>query len=173
MNKIFDSLCNRNLKIISKSDIRKITFSFVLDLKGTFLSSAEKGKLEDVESILSKADQLGLISDLIDVQEEGIIFSREKYTALIHASRNGHEHIVRLLIERNANVKLKGSYRGMQAIHKAAEEGHLQVMKLLVNKCPELLFEKDMHGCGTLWWARYHKHDHVIKWLKEEMGVKE
>ena len=88
-----------------------------------------------MESILNKAEQLGLTSDL---------------------------------------VKVKNGHYGMQAIHMAAMEGHLDVMKMLVSKCPELVLERGGYWNDTpLKVARNNNHYNIIKWLTEEMGVKQ
>ena len=118
---------------------------------------------------MNKAEQLGLTSDLIDVQDSG------NKTALIYASSNGHEHIVQLLISRNASVKVKSSDTGKQAIHYAAWQGRLKVMEVLLDTYPELVYDKDNWealGRTPLQIAKQYKHDHIIKWLSKEMGVK-
>ena len=51
-------------------------------------------------------------------------------TALHWAAGNGHEAVVRLLLEKGANIAAKTS-EGRTALHLAAGSGHEAVVKLL------------------------------------------
>ncbi|KAI8351442.1 hypothetical protein EDC96DRAFT_289930 [Choanephora cucurbitarum] len=54
-----------------------------------------------------------------------------KKTALLKASYNGHFHIVKYLITRNANVHLKDK-DGWTALHNACARGYLPIARLLI-----------------------------------------
>ena len=53
------------------------------------------------------------------------------YTALMAAARNGHENIVKTLVEKGAKVDVKGN-EGMSALIMAAQYGHYEIVKFLI-----------------------------------------
>jgi len=82
-------------------------------------TAARRGNLKEVERQLA----LG-----VNVNSRHF-FTRD--TALIEAAYNGHVEIVKLLIERGANVNLKGeAWYG--PLHAAAMGGHVEIVKLLL-----------------------------------------
>ena len=53
--------------------------------------------------------------------------------ALYAASARGHEQIVKLLLDKDADVNAQGGHYG-NALQTASEGGHEQVVKLLLDK---------------------------------------
>jgi ankyrin repeat protein len=80
------------------------------------------------------------------------------YTALMAAARNGHENIVKTLVEKGAEVDLKDN-EGMSAIILAAQYGHYEIVKFLIPRVANINEKasvvtvkkgKAVEGLGTL-----------------------
>jgi ankyrin repeat protein len=54
--------------------------------------------------------------------------------AFLWAATKGHEAVVRLLVEKGADIKVKTTNVGLTASHMAAVKGHVAVLRLLVEK---------------------------------------
>ena len=75
----------------------------------------------------------------------------KRRTALHRAASNGHEAVVRLLLEKGANFEAKNSCE-KTALHCAAMGGHEAVVRLLLEKGADIE-DKDSHGMTALEWA--------------------
>ena len=76
------------------------------------------------------------------------------WTALHLAAFQGHEAVVRLLLQRGVNVRIKCTY-GRNALHLAAANGHKTVMGLLLDKGANIEAKDKnestaLHGAGFL-----------------------
>ena len=80
------------------------------------------------------------------------------YTALMAAARNGHENIVKTLVENGAKVDLKDN-EGMTANIMAAQYGHYEIVKFLIPRVANINDKatvvtvkkgKAVEGLGTL-----------------------
>ena len=62
--------------------------------------------------------------------------AQSKYgkTALNWASKWGHLEIIRLLLEKGANVNIQHEYNHATALHWASWGGHLEVVRFLIDK---------------------------------------
>jgi ankyrin repeat protein len=58
-------------------------------------------------------------------------------TALMVASKEGHENVVKLLLEKGANANLK-EHNGATALMMASHKGHDTVVKILLKKAQVL-----------------------------------
>ena len=82
-------------------------------------TAARQGNLKDVRRQLAWG---------VNVNERHF-FTRD--TILIEAADNGHLNVVKLLIEKGADVNLKGeAWYG--PLHAAAAKGHIEVVKILL-----------------------------------------
>jgi ankyrin repeat protein len=119
--------------------------------------------------------------ELIDVRD----FSRSKYPekqicvrqehrmekdepSLTRAANNGHETMLRLLLEKGADLNIEEKDgRGRTPLEWAAVNGHEAVVKLLLEKVADTNV-KD--GCGrtALWWAAENGHEATVKLLLDK-----
>ena len=84
-------------------------------------------------------------------------------TPLSWAAKNGHEAVVKLLLEKDAELE---SDRGRTPLSLAAEKGHEAIVKLLLKNAE--LEPKDFHGRTSLTWAAKYGHLVVVKLLLEK-----
>ena len=88
-------------------------------------------------------------------------------TPLWWAAEKGHEAVVKLLLEKGADVESKDRYYGQTPLSWAAEKGHEAVVKLLLEKGADVE-SKDEYGRTPLWWAAEKGHEAVVKLLLEK-----
>ena len=85
--------------------------------------------------------------------------------ALYSAAENGHEAVVRLLLENEADVNMKDWWNGRTALHSAAENGHEAVVRLLLeHKADVDAITQD--GSTALSRAAEKGHEAVVQLLK-------
>ena len=80
--------------------------------------------------------------------------------------RNGHEAVVKLLLEKGADIESKDDY-GRTPLSWAAEGGHKAVVKLLLEKGADME-SKDDYGQTPLSWAAEGGHEAVVQLLLEK-----
>ncbi len=90
------------------------------DKAGLLGGSASKGLMADVEEALNAGID-------VDATHTGL----KNATALFMAAMNGHTLVVRLLLERKANVD-KAVYGGFTPLFVASHKGHLEIVRLLL-----------------------------------------
>jgi ankyrin repeat protein len=78
--------------------------------------------------------------------------------------------VVRLLLEKGADVTAKDNI-GWTALHRAARNGHEEVVKLLLAVDGVDLDSKDKGGRTPLWWAELHQHKGVVKLLQSHKSL--
>lgn len=88
-----------------------------------------------------------------DVNERATDFQGK--TPLYFAAVAGHEHIVRLLLDRGATINTAGEIRyGKSALHMAASGGHEGTVKLLLKRGADAFYEDYKARTPLLWAAR-------------------
>jgi ankyrin repeat protein len=92
--------------------------------------------------------------------------NRNGMPGLIIAAGSGHEEVVRLLLDRGADVAAKTEY-GWTALHWAAESGHEAVMRLLLDQGADIA-AKDERGRTALHWAAENGHEAVVRLLLDQ-----
>jgi ankyrin repeat protein len=83
----------------------------------------------------------GVIMTLLKNRHNPDVKDTNGQTPLSWAAENGHEAVVKLLLEKGAELESKdifGRTRGRTPLSLAAEKGHKSVMKLLLEKIAEL-----------------------------------
>jgi ankyrin repeat protein len=86
-----------------------------------FLAAARKGDLASVKAMLDAG---------LDVNTK----TRYGATALSYACDRGNVELVKLLIERGANVNAQDSFYGATPLTWAADKGHAEIVRLLLEK---------------------------------------
>ena len=96
------------------------------------------------------------------------VLERDIYekTLLSYAAGRGHEVVVRLLLEKGAELELK-DWDSRTPLSWAAESGHEAVVQLLLEKGAELE-SKDGGGQTPLSWAAKNGHKAVVRLLLEK-----
>jgi len=85
---------------------------------------------------------------------------------LILAARAGQVGLVKLLLERGADVNLRDKETEATALIAAAHQGHVQVVEVLLQKGADIS-AKDKTGKTALSEATRYNHEDVVKLLKE------
>ena len=117
-----------------------------------FFAAARKGDAAAVKAFLDKG---------VDVNSK----TRYGATALSYACDKGHVEVVRLLIERGADVNVKDTFYGEVPLGWALSHGHVEVVKLLLDKGADGIERALMSGVQT------GKVD-VVKVVVEKGGIK-
>ena len=87
-------------------------------------------------------------------------------TALYLAVKKENEALVRLLVDRGADVQAKDNY-GMTVLHCAAERGNEAVVRLLVDSGADVK-AKDYNGNSPLHWAAERGSEAVVRLLVDK-----
>ena len=88
--------------------------------------------------------------------------------ALSNAAGEGHETVVKLLLEKGANIESKDDKYGWTALSKAAGQGHKAVVKLLLDKGANIESKDDKDGRTPLSNAAGEGRKAVVKLLLEK-----
>ena len=103
-----------------------------------------------------------LIEVFIDAKGVDAIV-RDGWTALMHAARDGHTEVVKLLIDNGADLNHKNN-GGVTALRTAAREGRTEVVKLLIDNGADQNI-KDVDGWTALMYAAWNGSTEVVKLL--------
>ncbi|KAH6988821.1 hypothetical protein BKA56DRAFT_709913, partial [Ilyonectria sp. MPI-CAGE-AT-0026] len=86
------------------------------------------------------------------------------FTDLMVASYYGHRVIVKLLLEKGAEIEAKDSEHGRTPLSWAAGNGHEAIVKLLLEKAADVE-AKDAYKTTPLWQAAKNGHEAIVKLL--------
>ena len=109
-----------------------------------------------------------ILSELVKLDDVMADSKDDMYgqTPLSWAAENGHEAVVKLLVERD-DVKADSKDNcGQTPLSWAARNGHEAVVKLLVERDDVKADLKNNDGQTPLWWATRDRHEAVVKLLK-------
>ncbi|RDW85731.1 hypothetical protein BP5796_04056 [Coleophoma crateriformis] len=123
----------------------------------TLLSQAAERGNEVIFALLLETDQFE--TDLKDIG---------RWKPLHLASEDGHINIVKLLVEKGADINA-ADMNGRTLLYRASENGHIDVVKLLLEKGADVN-ATDKNGWTPLCTASQHRHIDVVKLLLE-MGA--
>jgi hypothetical protein len=91
------------------------------DADEALLAASRKGDLAAVKAALAKGANLEAKT-------------RHGVTPLYFAARNGHEEVVRFLLDKGADINVADSFYKETALMSAVDEGHASVAKLMVER---------------------------------------
>jgi len=100
--------------------------------------------------------------------------AEERHRALALAAQNGYVEIVRLLLDAGENpnrLNPKGNHAHSMPIHQAALGGHLDVVRLLVERGARLDVKDTIWDGTPLGWAEYCNQPVVAEYLRD-LGAK-
>lgn len=117
------------------------------------LQAAMDGDLKTVQMLLA---------DGVDIN---IKITADGGNALLIASYYGHTDIVKLLLEREADVNVKNT-DGVSALRMASQEGHTDIVKLLLERGADVNI-KSTNGVTALMKASQNGHTDIVKLLLE------
>jgi hypothetical protein len=89
-------------------------------------------------------------------------------TPLSWAAQNGHEAVVRLLLEKSAELETKDNHYGQTPLSWAARNGHEAVVALLLEKGVGLETKDKYFSQTPLSWAARNGHEAVVTLLLEK-----
>lgn len=105
--------------------MRMSRFEHLADIEGQFLQACINGDIEEAREMLDGGVSVHVSSYPQD------------WNGLMRASMNGHTALVRMLIERNANIESKAN-DGRSALHFACLEGHNDTASALIEMGAQL-----------------------------------
>jgi ankyrin repeat protein len=132
-------------------------------LKSTFFFSQE-GYLEIVKLLVNKGADVNVKTVNSIVKKRGKNYGD---TALIWASINGFDKVVKFLLENNANPNIQND-GGNTALIFAANEGHKKVVKILLDNDVEVE-TKTKNGDTALSKATEKGHKEIVKMLEDKI----
>jgi len=89
-------------------------------------------------------------------------------TPLLWAAKKGHEAMVRLLLEKGAELESKDKIYGQTPLSWAAKNGHEVVVKLLLDKGAEMESKDTEYDLTPLSWAARYGNEAAVKLLLEK-----
>jgi cytohesin len=113
--------------------------------------AASKGDIEIVKHLLQK-------DSYINADDEN------GFSAIHHASSNGHENIVAILLSAGVNIDDQTNNRGQTPLHMAVEHNHINVVSLLLSKGANFNL-KDSSGNSPLHIAAENGYKNIAELL--------
>jgi len=124
--------------------------SFALSKDDELIRAAEGGNVTRVRQLLNEGAY-------IEARD-----GRDRQTALVFASNEGHLEIVRILIENKANINAQDD-RGWTALSEASYMGRTAVVEYLLSKNASTLYSTNWHNSNesgnALFWCVYSWHN--------------
>ncbi|KAJ5152754.1 uncharacterized protein N7482_009232 [Penicillium canariense] len=114
----------------------------------------------------SKLDTIEKGWPLLQVDELEGLLDRVKRAPMSYAAEEGHEGVVRLLVEKGADIEARDT-SGRTALSWAAEKGHENIVRLLLEKGVDIE-ARDILDRTPLLWAIKERHENIVKLLLEK-----
>jgi Ankyrin repeats (3 copies)/Ankyrin repeats (many copies) len=117
------------------------------------------------------AAYFGLVQSMSALLDKGVeVESKDKShrTPLSWAAENGHEAVVKLLLDKGANIEFMDYECYRTPLLWAAMNGHEAVVKLLLDKGANIQFMDYKYRRTSLSWAAENGHEAVVKLLLDK-----
>ena len=125
----------------------------------------------DTNARLMKAVKDGNIQAVKDSLTAGADVNtkdQDGWPVLIWASDKGYLEIVKLLLEKGAQVDVKTTDTGGTPLFLASFQGHTEIVKLLLEKGAQVDVKRTDTGGTPLYTASYNGHIKIVKLLLEK-----
>src|SRR5271154_16362 len=124
--------------------------------------------LKSIFRLTESSGDLAQISELPDSQTDVYAQDGHGKTPMSWAANNGHSKVVKLLLEKGAEVDAKDKEWGNTPISRAANNGHSKEVKLLLEKGAEVDAKDNEGGHTRISRAANNGHSKVVKLLLEK-----
>ncbi|KAK1566023.1 ankyrin repeat-containing domain protein, partial [Colletotrichum navitas] len=92
------------------------------------------------------------------------IGSNDGWTSIDSALENGHIDVVKLLLDKGADVMAE-NYYSILPLSAVSRKGHTSIVKLLLSRESIKTDSQDSFGKRSLWWAGQRGHSEIVKLL--------
>ena len=154
INKITLNKINRLSKVCEKDNIKIVKYikkkTYIIEYNNFVFSNSKYGCVRVVRYILNNG---------FDVNKK-INFNYSSYVLLTYCSQYGYIEVVKLLLEKGANIHADDDY----ALRWSARNEHIEVVKLLLEKGANIHADNDY----ALRWSAKNGHIEVVKLLLEK-----
>jgi len=127
------------------------------------IQAAEKGNIQEVQNALTEGAEVNFIKTIKTIKKHSRAYLRN-VTALILASEKGYTEIVKLLLDKGADVNVKEIPDGITALMWASQGGYTEIFKLLLEKGADVN-AKRKDDRTVLWIASWYGHIDIVKLL--------
>ncbi|RYH05130.1 hypothetical protein EON65_45565 [archaeon] len=111
---------------------------------------------------------LGCVQHLVQHAEAQVTLkNNDQMLPLQYAAAGNHADIIEFLLQHSSEEAADGSVLGLNALHRAAQYGSLQILQLLLAapKQPYDIAQCSANGCTALHYAAQHGHVEVVDLL--------
>lgn len=88
--------------------------------------------------------------------------------ALCWAASNGHEPLVKLLLQKSTLVEARDGKSSMNALISSAQHGHEEIVRALLNAGANITSQEYYDGLTALHWAARAGHESIVRLLLEQ-----
>jgi ankyrin repeat protein len=127
----------------------------IADSNTPLIQAAENANLHDLQTALTDGANVNTRND-------------KNATALMLASMGGYTEIVKLLLNKGADVNVKEPTNGRTALMMASEKGYAEIVKYLLVKGADANIRDTKNGATALMWASQRGHTEIVRLLLDK-----
>ena len=117
---------------------------------------------------LKLANQTGDVEQVESVLNDSVHSQQEIVDGLLSASKNGHNNVVKLIIQRCGRVNSTDD-NGQSALIVASQHGHSEVVRTLIEHGAQVDMQ-DKNGMSSLMLASQNGHNDIVKMLLNKIS---